>query len=196
LLIGLNRQVRYLLCVAVTLLVMAQPGGCETLSRLLEAARITPLNRPKQSPNLSLPDIRGNLFRLKDLEGRIVLLNFWAIWCGPCLEEMPSFERLHRHFGGKQLTIVAVSLDLADTGFVRNFVDKHRYSFTVLHDPRRTMIKELGGRRIPVTYVIDPSGRIIGKAVGPRDWADKPMIRLFEELLKPATKGYDHESGR
>jgi len=185
----LNRRVRCIVCVAAVLLAMAQPGGCETLSRLFETARITPLNRPKPCPDLSLPDIRGNLFRLKDLGGHVVLLNFWAIWCGPCLEEMPSFERLHRHFEGKQLTIVAVSLDLADTGFVRDFVDKHRYGFTVLHDPLRTTIKELGGRRIPVTYVIDPSEKVIGKAVGPRDWAGTPMIRLFEELLKPAGGG-------
>jgi len=191
----LNRRVRCIVCVAAVLLAMAQPGGCETLSRLFETARITPLNRPKPCPDLSLPDIRGNLFRLKDLGGHVVLLNFWAIWCGPCLEEMPSFERLHRHFEGKQLTIVAVSLDLADTGFVRDFVDKHRYGFTVLHDPLRTMIKKLGGRRIPVTYVIDPSEKVIGKAVGPRDWADTPMIGLFEELLKPAG-GVDDEPGR
>ena len=192
---GLKRALFCLLWTLAFMLAMPHVGPSGTLSQLLEEAHITPLKEPKKSPDLHLPDIYGNLFRSKDLKGSVILLNFWAIWCGPCLEEMPALERLHHHFGGKQLTIVAVSLDLADTGFVRDFVDKHRYSFTVLHDPRRTIMKVFGGRRIPVTYVIDRSGRIIGKAVGSRDWAGKPMTRLFEELLRPATKGDDREFG-
>ena len=192
---GLNHRMFCLLWAPVILLTLAQPGRNETLSQLLEAAHIAPLERPKESPKFDLPDIRGNLLRLKDLEGSVVLLNFWAIWCGPCLEEMPAFEKLYRHFRGRGLRIVAVSLDLVDTGFVRDFVDKRQYSFTVLHDPRRTMMKALGGRRIPVTYVIDASGKVIGRAVGPREWAGKPMIRLVEELLKPSTTGIDNESG-
>jgi peroxiredoxin len=156
----------------------------ETLSDLFVKARITPLPRPVKAHDVVLPGLNGNQFRLKDLRGRIVLLNVWAIWCAPCRQEMPSMERLHRHFDEQDLTVLAVSVDLADTDTVKAFVDEQGYTFSVLHDPHGKIMDWYRVRLIPVTFVIDRSGRVIGKAVGIRDWSEPSMIQLFDELLK------------
>ena len=110
------------------------------------------------------------------------------MWCAPCREEMPSLETLHQHFKGRDLIVLAVSIDMADVDLVKAFADKHKYTFTILHDPRGDIMKWFRVRLIPVTYVIDRSGKVIGKTVGLRDWSHENMIRLLEELLKRSEK--------
>jgi peroxiredoxin len=97
-------------------------------------------------------------------------------------------EELHRHFKGQDLVILAVSTDLAEVRLLKTFVEEHRYTFTVLHDPRRHIMEWFRTVHIPVTYLIDRSGKIIGRAVGPRDWSHKDMIRLFDGLLEQCAK--------
>lgn len=162
--------------------------GAEILSDLFEKAHVTPLPRPRQARDFVLPDLNGDQVRLKDLRGKIVILNVWAIWCAPCREEMPSIERLHQHFRGQDLIILAVSVDMADIELVKAFAEKYNYTFTVLHDPRGDIIDWFYVRLIPVTYLIDKSGKIVGKAIGLRDWGDEHVIRLFEELLEKSEK--------
>ena len=177
-------------------MLLARPSACggENLTDLFDAAHITEFRRPKEVKDFSLPDIHGNPLHLSDLRGKIVLLNFWAMWCGPCVTEMPSLETLHRQFQGRDFRILAISLDLADIDSVRAFVERHQYSFTVLHDPRQRTMDALRERRIPVTFVLNRSGKAIGRAIGLRDWSQPAVIRLFEELLKPSERGAPHES--
>jgi len=181
---GLDRRILTTFFLFTAILGVGQACHGETLSGLFEKAYITPLQRPLKAHDLTLPDIYGNDVRLSDFQGKIVLLNFWATWCAPCREEMPSIERLHRHFREQNLSIVAVSVDMADIESVRAFVEKQKYTFTVLHDPRAKVMGAFRVRFIPVSYLIDKSGKVIGKAIGLRDWSQPPMIRLFEELLK------------
>ena len=173
-----------LLVLMAAILPLPRASHGETVSDLLEEAYLTPLDKPRKLDDLTLPDIHGSQFRLADVRGKIVLLNFWAIWCGPCRHEMPSIERLHQHFKGQDLHVVAVSVDLADIEYVKTFVEEQKYTFTVLHDPRGSVMAALGARLIPVSYVIDKSGRVVGMALGYRDWSRPAVIRLFEELLK------------
>ena len=181
--IGLGRSIALLLTLAVTVLGTASTAHCKTLSGLFQKAGITPSQRPREAYSLALPDLDGNEVRLEDLRGKIVILNIWATWCAPCREEMPSIERLHAHFKGRDLTVLAVSVDMARAELIKAFVEEHNYTFTVLHDPRGNIMKWFGVRLIPVTYIIDKSGKVAGKAVGLRDWNSENMIRLFEELL-------------
>jgi thiol-disulfide isomerase/thioredoxin len=116
------------------------------------------------------------------------------MWCSPCVTEMPSLERLHRQFQGRNFRILAISVDLAEIESVRAFVERHQYSFTVLHDPRQRTMDALRERRIPVTFVLNRSGKAIGQAIGLRDWSQPAVIRLFEELLKPSQGGASDES--
>ena len=186
--IPLGRKILLFFSLFVAILGSVLACHGETLSQLFEKARITLPQRPLEAHSFVLPDVNGNQLSLEDLRGKIVFLNIWAIWCAPCREEMPSIEKLHQRFQGRDFTILAVSVDMADTEFVKAFVDHHKYTFTILHDPRGDIMKWFRVRLIPVTYLIDKSGMIIGKAIGFRDWSQESMVRLFEELLKKSEK--------
>jgi len=181
----LRRVIGYLVlfCVAAVIPSSGCDGKDKDLSGLFREARIIPLTAPKKAKDFVLPDMSGNEVRLEDFRGNVVVLNIWAMWCGPCREEMPSIERLYQEFKGRNLVVLTVSVDTADTGLVKNFVDKHGYSFPVLHDSRASIMKRFGIRFLPVSFLIDGEGKVIGKAVGPRDWGQAKVTRLLEELL-------------
>ncbi|NIQ40372.1 MAG: redoxin domain-containing protein [Proteobacteria bacterium] len=181
---GLNRRCLFFSLTFIAILGTGSACQGETLSNLFEEAHILFFERPKQTHDVALPDINGRPFRLRDLHGKIVFLNIWATWCAPCREEMPSIEKLHQHFKGQDLVVIAVSVDMADIRIVKNFIERHNYTFTVLHDPRGDTMEWFHVRLIPVTYLINRSGKIIGKAVGLRDWGQDSMVRLFDQLLK------------
>jgi peroxiredoxin len=183
-----NRKISILCLLLVTFVGTGSAGLKETHSRLLKEAHITVIPWPKKTHDFVLPDVNGKEFRLQEFRGQIVFLNIWATWCGPCRAEMPSIEKLHQHFKDEDLTILTVSVDMADIEVVKAFLEKHGYTFTVLHDPRGNIMEWFRVRLIPVTYLIDRSGKIIAKAVGPRDWSQDAMIRLFEVLLKESEK--------
>ena len=119
--IPLGRKI--LLCFSLFVAILGSVSVChgETLSHLFEKAHITLPQRPLEAHDFVLPDVNGNQLSLKDLRGKIVFLNIWAIWCAPCREEMPSIERLYQRFKGRDFTILAVSIDMADTEFVKAF---------------------------------------------------------------------------
>jgi peroxiredoxin len=185
---GLGRKVLSSLFLLIAIVGAVSACDGKTLSDLFQEARIAPIQKPKAAHDFVLPDVHGKECRLKDLRGKIVILNIWAMWCAPCREEMPSIERLHQHFKGQDLIVLAVSIDMADSELVKAFADENQFTFTILHDPRGNIMKWFGVRLIPVTYLIDKSGKVIGKTVGLRDWGHENMIQLLEELLKRSEK--------
>lgn len=121
---------------------------------------------------------------LADYDGKVVLLNVWATWCGPCREEMPSIEKLHREFGPQGLAVVAVSVD--DPGAeerVRNFVAELGLTFEVLHDPNRVTTRNYQIVAFPETFIIARDGTIRKKHVGGADWSSEANRALVRELL-------------
>jgi peroxiredoxin len=134
-------------------------------------------------PSFSLPDLDGNVHRLDDLRGKVVVLNFWATWCPPCVDEMPSLERLHDALGPKDVAIVAVSVDERFSD-IEEFVDKYGVTFTVLHDAGKKTSRAYQTFKYPETYIVDRSGRLRSKVVGPRDWSAPTVIRDLVELAK------------
>jgi peroxiredoxin len=135
------------------------------------------------APAFELPDLDGRPVKLAELQGKVVVLNFWATWCPPCLEEMPSLERLHVALASKGVAIVAVSVDerFSDIG---EFVEKYRVSFTVLHDEGKKVSRKYQTFKYPETYILDRAGRLKSKVIGPRDWSAPTVIRDMVELLK------------
>jgi cytochrome c biogenesis protein CcmG, thiol:disulfide interchange protein DsbE len=113
-----------------------------------------------------------------------VVVNFWATWCPPCVEEMPSLETLHRTLGPEGLVVIGVSVD-EDEAALRAFVQKIGVTFPTLRDP--------GGRGpaaaykttgYPETYVLDPKGVLIESYIGPAEWATPAAIDHFRELVR------------
>ncbi|MFH0887295.1 MAG: TlpA disulfide reductase family protein [bacterium] len=133
--------------------------------------------------DFSLPNLNGKQVKLSSFRGKIVLLNFWASWCPPCREEMPSIENLFKKMKGKDFKILAVSLDEGGADVVKKFIAKNRYTFPVLLDPDNNAAGKYGIYSIPTTYIIDKQGYIIDYYIGGRDWAEDAAIKEFKKLL-------------
>lgn len=141
-----------------------------------------------QAIDFELPDLDGKGRSLGEFKGKVVFLNFWATWCKPCEEEMPSMEQLYTALKGMPFEIVAVSIDKDGTEAIKEFVKKYGVTFTVLHD-RKGKIKELYKTTgVPETFIIDQNGVIAEKIMGPRDWAKMSNVATVMELLKNGPK--------
>ena len=133
-------------------------------------------------PGFTLPDLEGRMHALDELRGKVVVLNYWATWCPPCIEEMPSLEKLHEALASKGLAVVAVSVDERFSDIER-FVDEWNLTFTVLHDDGMKVSRSYRTFKYPETYIIDRMGRLKSKVVGARDWVAPSVIRDLVALL-------------
>ena len=147
-------------------------------------AGIQPVKGNKKAPNFRLEDLKGKKVELKHFKGKVVFLNFWATWCGPCKEEMPAMEGLYNQFREKDFVFLAISVDYAGLKTVKEFIEKYRYTFPVLMDPNCETLDLFGAKGIPTTVLIDRKGLMIGKAVGPRDWKRPEVISILNLLLE------------
>ena len=144
--------------------------------------------KPKEgylATKFTLRNLRGNLEGLDDHAGKVIVVNFWATWCAPCVKEMPSFETLYRRFRSQGLTVLAVSLDKDRSAKVQEFVDKYKLSFPVLLDTEGVAEKLYPSFTIPFTYVIDKQGRVAARIDGAKDWESSETFKAVEYLLKP-----------
>jgi thiol-disulfide isomerase/thioredoxin len=131
--------------------------------------------------DFTVPLLEGGEVRLSSLKGKVVFLNFWATWCPPCREEMPSMETLYRRFRDSGLEFLAVDIqEGADE--VADFMRQYKLSFPVGLDSGR-ISAEYGIRGIPTTFIIDRDGAIIIASVGGRQWDTEAMFAAFERLL-------------
>lgn len=139
---------------------------------------VQPIKDNKKAPNFYLEDLKGKKWELKNLKGKVIFLNFWATWCSPCKEEMPSIEGLHRQFKEKDFIFLTISVDYKKGEAVKEFIEKHHYTFPVLLDPKGLALNLFEVKGIPSTFIIDKRGRMIGKAIGPRNWKSQEVISL------------------
>jgi peroxiredoxin len=136
------------------------------------------------APGFTLRNLQGNLEGLIDHKDKVIVLNFWATWCAPCLEEMPAFEKLYRRYRSQGLTVLAVSLDKGDISKVKNFVDKNNLTFPVLIDSNGAAEKLYPSFTIPFTYVIDKEGRVAARVDGAKNWASSETFSALDILIK------------
>ena len=138
---------------------------------------------PPQQPGTAAPDFTLNdgktKVHLADYRGKVVLLNFWATWCGPCIVEIPSLLQLHHDM--PDLQIVAVSID-EDADAYSSFLTRRRIDFTTVRDPNQSSPKLFKTDMWPETYVIDRKGVIRRKFIGAQDWSS-PEIRNYLKSL-------------
>ena len=130
---------------------------------------------------IRLSDPTGRPVSLSEFRGKIVFINFWTTWCLACVIEMPSMEKLHQRFKDKDFVMVAINLQ-ESAARVKQFYQEYKLTFTTLLDITGDVGAALSIRSIPATYILDRNGRIIGKALGPREWESKKSIALFEYL--------------
>jgi thiol-disulfide isomerase/thioredoxin len=120
------------------------------------------------APDFELAGLDGKIVRLSDFEGKVVLVDFWATWCGPCRMEVPHLKELYSRYSGKGLELVGISLDTAGPGVVRPFVEKNDIPYTIVMGDQATANLYGGVTAIPTAFLIDRKGRVIKKYVGYR----------------------------
>lgn len=125
----------------------------------------------------------GKPARLSDLRGKVVLVNFWATWCPPCVEEAPSLNQLQHRIAPLGGTVLGVSVD-ADQNAYESFLKAYNIGFPTFRDPSAQIPLNYGTTMYPDTYVIDREGHIDRKIVGPQDWASPELTAYLDSILK------------
>jgi peroxiredoxin len=131
------------------------------------------------APDFAIADGRRNV-SLHDFRGKVVLLNFWATWCPPCVEEMPSLVQL-QHKMNDRVTVLAVSVDVDANGYSK-FLQKHNINLLTVRDPDQKSNALYGTFKFPETYVIDREGRIRRKFIGAVNWNDPEIVQYLGSL--------------
>ena len=134
------------------------------------------------APVFELPDLDQRTHRLSDFAGQVVVLNFWATWCPPCVEEMPSLQRLQDLLGDDGLKVVAVSVDERYSD-IPSFVAEHGLRFLVLHDTGKRVSRRYEVFQFPETWIIRRDGTLASHIIGARDWAAPGSLQIFRDLL-------------
>ena len=155
----------------------------ERLIQLLYASvGIQRINPPFEAKDFTLEDLRDSMVSLKDFRGKVIFLNFWFSQCGPCRDEMPAMELLWQIFQDDDFVILAVNVG-EGKGEVSSFVENNGYTFPVLLDSWGRVANIYSVRYYPTTFLIDREGKVIGRAVGAREWASKDSFDLIKYLL-------------
>ncbi len=152
---------------------LAPLGGQELKERLV-------------APTFALPTTSGHTISLREFRGRVVLLNFWATWCPPCVAEMSDLEKLYREFNAAGLVIVAVSIDVEGQKIVAPFWERTGLTFPSLLDPSREVATRYGAWALPTSFLINPEGEVIARIPGPREWHSDKARAVFKNLLHQA----------
>ena len=140
------------------------------------------------TPALELEDMEGQLHRLADYQGKVVLVNFWATWCEPCRAEMPSIDGLRSALDGKSFQVLAVNL-AEPVSRIEKFMGTMPLRFPILRDRDGAVAKAWKARLLPASFLIGRDGRIKYVAYGELDWTSAPVRARVEELLKEELPG-------
>jgi len=149
-----------------------------------QGEKFKPVGVGTRAYDFELPNLEGKTVKLSDYAGKVIFLNFWATWCEPCKEEMPSMEQLSGALNGQPFVVIAVSIDSEKAEVVKEFTDSYRLTFPIVHDRKgkiRDLFKTTG---VPETYMIDQDGVIAEKVLGGRNWADKNNLQVVSYLLQ------------
>ncbi len=176
----------YLVAVAVVLL---------AIGYVVKTANVTPVSVGMTAPDFDLKTVDGKTVHLSDYRGRVVMLNFWATWCKPCRQEMPSMEEMSKGFrsvAGDRFILLAVNENnVFYQGKIKPFLAKYGIDFSVPIDPLGKLDHLYKITGVPETFVIDQKGVVAEHVIGPRDWRMKDSLLVVHDLLDhgPKTPG-------
>ncbi len=134
------------------------------------------------APNFKITTDQGRTISRSDFGSKILVLNFWASWCPPCIQEMPSLDEFTRRFADKGVTVLAISVDANEQKY-RDLLNRAKPSFLTARDPAADIAASYGTFMFPETYIIDQNGKVLYKEAAARDWTDPAFVSYFQSLL-------------
>jgi thiol-disulfide isomerase/thioredoxin len=162
------------------------PVNCVVAEKLASANdyKLKQLTQPLPAPDFKLQDMDGKLHTLKEYKGKVVLINFWATWCPPCIREMPSLEKLYQKLRGQPFIMLAIN-QWEDEERVFEFMGQLEVipTFPILFDPQSKVSAAFGVQGLPSSYIIDKQGRIVYRAKGGRDFDHPQIERKIKSLF-------------
>jgi peroxiredoxin len=156
-------------------------GGAVILALRLRQPR--PVDVGEKAPDFTLAALTRGSLSLHDFGRQVVVLNFWATWCPPCVEETPGLEKFAEQMRMQGVAVVGVSVD-QDVEALQTFAAQQRLSFPIGRDPDQSVANRYGTFQFPETYIIDQDGRVAEKLIGPVDWQDPRIIIFVQELAR------------
>lgn len=139
---------------------------------------------PKPVPPIGFIGPKGQSLTLSDFKGKVVLVNFWATWCGPCVKEMPSLDRLQARLGGRDFTVVDISLDRQGREAVEPYFAQNNLTHLGIYlDPKSQAFRAWSGRGVPTSFLIGRDGKAYGVLLGPAEWDSPDALKLIQHVI-------------
>ena len=134
------------------------------------------------APDFSIKTDSGRTITNTNFGGKLLVLNFWATWCPPCLDELPSLNQFQRRFANSGVVVLGISADKDEKAY-RDFLARYPVSFQTARDPEVKISADYGTFKFPDTYIVDTNGKVVRKIINATDWMSERMIKDVESLL-------------
>jgi peroxiredoxin len=135
-----------------------------------------------RAPEFSILADNGRAVSRSDFGGRLLVLNFWATWCPPCVSEMPALSEFQKSFAAAGVVVLGISVDRNERAY-RSLLAKQKVAFLTARDPEARVSASFGTFKYPETYLIDRDGKVVQKIIGAADWTDAAMVSQIKALL-------------
>ncbi len=146
--------------------------------------KLAPLEAPVAVPDTPFIDAEGNQMQLGDWRGRVVLVNFWATWCAPCREEMPSLDALEAEMGGEDFAVLTIAAGRNPVPAIQKFYEEQGIeNLPLLKDERQVLARGMGVMGLPVSVLIDREGMEVARVIGELDWADPAVKDVIAQMI-------------
>jgi len=134
------------------------------------------------APAFRVQTENGKTLTEKDFGGKLLVLNFWASWCAPCVQEVPSLDEFQKEFASQGVIVLGVSVD-KNKELYQRFRDQYNVSFGTSRDPEWDLAAKYGTFQLPETYIIDRSGKVVQKVIAAQNWMDSKFLESVKKLL-------------
>lgn len=140
------------------------------------------INAGDTAPNFSIVTEQGKTVTRSDFGGKLLVLNFWASWCPPCISELPSLNQFAQEYKNQGVVVLGISIDKNEKLY-KNFLLQRQVAFDTARDPEANISAGYGTFQIPETYIIDRSGKVLEKVISDQDWMDPQFLSRVKAML-------------